>query len=207
MKSYAKKIALYIITLSFGLSVVSCSSAYQTLVNLGRLKFKLGEVNGFTVGGISISNKAKLSDFSVIEAANIASSIAKGSLNASFTLNVQALNPNDGKGGYPRTNATLQAFPYTLYIDETETISGDIASPVGIPGTGETEIIPLKVNLDLVKFFKNNDYSKLVNLVLLIGGKEGSSSKLRISAKPVVGSPLGNIAYPKELNIVNYEFR
>jgi LEA14-like dessication related protein len=207
MKNMMKKISFIMIALSFSFSIVSCSAAYQSMVNLGRLKFKLGEVNGFTVNGISISGKSKLSDFSFAETASLTSAIAKGSLNASFILNVQALNPNDGKGGYPRTSATIQAFPYKLYIDETETISGDIASPVGIPGTGETEILPLRINLDLIKFFKNNDYIKIINLVLLIGGKGGDSSKLRITAKPVIGSPLGNITYPKELNIVNYEFR
>ncbi len=197
------KFLALIILLAF--SNISCS-VYDTFVNLSRLKFKLGSANGFTVNGVAISNKSKLSDFSAVEALKLTSAFAQGKLPATFTLNVEAKNPNDGTGGSKKSTATLKAFPWRLLINDKETISGNIAEPLVIPGTGETSIIPLQVSMDLLAFFKDKGYNDLINLVLAIGGQGSSSSKLTIFAQPTVTSPLGDIKYPNELKIVNQEF-
>jgi hypothetical protein len=197
------KLVISIISLTFLLT--SCS-VYQTMVNLSRLKFKLGAVNNLTLNGINISNKKSISDFNATELLKLTSVITSGKLPASFTLNVEAKNPNDGSGGYPKTDATLKAFPWKLEIDNVETISGDIGSPVSVPGTGEVTNIPLTMNLDLIEFFGNKGLDNLVNLALALGGQEGSSSKLTLYATPTVSSPLGDIKYPGELKIVDQSF-
>ncbi|QQS37568.1 MAG: hypothetical protein IPM56_06335 [Ignavibacteriales bacterium] len=205
MNRKLRLITFFIVSLTFAFSNISCS-VFQTIQNLSRLKFKLGAVNQFTFNGVNISNKNKLGDFSAMEIISITSAVANGKLPVSFTLNIDALNPNDGKGGHPRTNVSLTSFPWRLLIDDKETISGNISQPVQVPGTGETSIIPLQMNLDLASFFKDKGYESLINLALNIGGKGGSSSKLTLYAKPVVGTSVGNISYPNELKIVNYEF-
>ena len=197
-----KFIALLIL---FAFSNISCS-VYNTLVNLSRLKFKLGNVNGFAVNGIPISNKSKLSDFSLTEGLKLTSSFAQGKLPVSFTLNVDALNPNDGTGGTKQSTATLKSFPWRLLINDKETISGNIGAPVVIPGTGQTSIIPLQINLDLLTFFKDKSYNDIINLVLTLGGKGSSSSKFTLYAQPTVTSPFGDIKYPNELKIVDHQF-
>ena len=198
-----KKIILLAIAL---LLTTSSCSVYETMVNLSRLKFKLGDVVNFTVGGINITNKRSVSDFSSVEVLKLTSALTSGKLPASFTLNVEAKNPNNGSGGYPKTDATLKAFPWRLEIDEVETISGNIGAPVSIPGTGEITNIPLTMNLDLIEFFGNKGYDNLLNLALALGGQQGSSSKLSLYASPTVSSPLGDIKYPGELKIVEQSF-
>jgi hypothetical protein len=185
--------------------LTSCS-VYETIVNLSRLKFKLGSVNNFEIGGINISGKKSFQDFSAVEILMLTSTLTSGKLPASFTLNVEAKNPNDGTGGYPKTDATLKAFPWRLNINETETISGNIGSPVTVPGTGEVTNIPLDMNIDLIQFFGNNGLENLLNLALSLGGQEGSSSRLTLFATPTVSSPLGDIKYPGELKIVDQSF-
>jgi hypothetical protein len=176
------------------------------MVNLSRLKFKLGDVNNFTVNGINISNKKSLQDFNALELLNLTQVIASGKLPASFTLNVEAKNPNDGTGGYPQTNATLKEFPWRLEVDNVETIAGNIGSPVSVPGTGEVTNIPLTMNIDLIEFFGNKGLDNLINLALTLGGQQGSSAKLALFATPTVSSPLGDIKYPGELKIVEQSF-
>ena len=198
-----KKIILLSVTL---LLATSSCSVYETMVNLSRLKFKLGDVNNFTVGGINITNKSSISDFNSIEVLKLTSALTSGKLPASFRLNVEAKNPNDGSGGYPKTDATLKAFPWRLEIDNVETISGNIGSPVSVPGTGEVTNIPLTMNIDLIEFFGNKGFDNLVNLALTLGGQQGSSSKLSLYATPTVSSPLGDIKYPNELKIVDQTF-
>ena len=200
-----KKKLLYISFILIMFSSISCS-VYQTIVNLSRLQFKLGDVNGFSLNGVSLSNKSKLADFNAIELLKISQAVASGTLPVSFTLNVQAKNPNDGTGGYSNTNATIRDFPWRLLINDKETISGGLGNPVTVPGTGEISIIPLRMNLDLVKFFQNKGYEDLINLALTLGGKTGSSSNLTLYAQPTVSTSLGPIKYPDELRIVSVQF-
>lgn len=198
-----KRIYLYFFILAITLS--GCS-VYQSLVNLSRLQFKLGEVNGFTLNGVNLTGKARLADFNSFEILKITQAVASGNLPVSFVLNVQAKNPNDGTGGYPNTNATITNFPWRLLIDNKETISGSLRNQVTVPGTGEISTIPLQINLDLVKFFKDKGYEDLINLALAIGGNQGSSSSLTVYAQPTVSTSLGPIKYPDELRIVSFQF-
>ena len=186
-------------------SGINCS-IYETITNLSRLQFKLGDVNGFSVNGIDISNKSKLADFSPLEIINLSSIVTSGKLPISFTLNVEAKNPNDGTGGYKKTDATLKSFPWRLQLDNKETISGNIASPVSVPGTGEISTIPIQINIDLLQFIENQGYESLLNLVLALGGQEGSAARLTLFADPTVSTVLGDINYPGELKIVDHSF-
>ena len=186
-------------------SGINCS-IYETITNLSRLQFKLGEVNDFSVNGIDISNKSKLADFSPLEIINLSSIVTSGKLPISFTLNVGAKNPNDGTGGYKKTDATLKSFPWRLQLDNKETISGNIASPVSVPGTGEISTIPIQINIDLLQFIENQGYESLLNLVLALGGQQGSAARLTLFADPTVSTVLGDINYPGELKIVDHQF-
>ena len=123
-----------------------------------------------------------------------------------ITKGAEAKNPNDGTGGYPKTDVTLKTFPWRLEIDNVETISGNIAAPVSVPGTGEVTNIPLTMSIDLIEFFGNKGYDNLINLALALGGQQGSSSKLSLYATPTVSSPLGDIKYPGEIKIVEQSF-
>jgi hypothetical protein len=199
-----KKSGIWLLAvLAAGLS--SCS-IFQTLENITRLQFKLNTVNNFNLNGIAISNKSQLKDFSPQDLLKISSAISRGTLPVSFTLNINAKNPNDGTGGYPRTDATIKSFPWRLLINDKETISGNIASSIFVPGTGEETTFPLSINLDLMKSFKDRSLEEIINLALNIGGYGGSPSNLAVYARPTVTSPLGDITYPQELKIVDVQY-
>ena len=200
-----KKLLFALFVIFTILGGMNCS-VYQTITNLSRLQFKLGNVNNFAIGGVNISNKSKFQDFSAIEIINLTSTLTSGNFPVSFVLNVNAKNPNDGTGGYKRTDATLQSFAWKLKIDDKQTISGDIGSPFTVPGTGEAVTIPLTMQMDLLDFFQNNGLESLINLALALGGQQGSSSRLTLLAKPTVSTPIGNISYPGELTIVDTKF-
>lgn len=187
------------------ISNLSCS-VFQTISNIGRLKFKLGNVANFSLSSISVSNKSKLSDFNALDLLKLSSSFAQGKFPVSFTLNVEALNPNDGTGESPSTNATLKSFAWRLLLDNRETISGNISQPVTVPGTGQAAIIPLRINMDLLSLFKDKGYESLINLALNIGGRGGSTSQITLYAKPVISTRLGDLSYPQELKIVDFEY-
>ena len=200
-----RKLFSIALVLSLVISGIQCS-VYETLTNVSRLKFKVGDVNGFAINGVSITGKSKLADFGALDLLKLTSGFAQGSLPASFVLNVDAKNPNDGTGGYKKSDATIQNFKWRLFLDDKETIAGELDQPLTIPGTGEVSTIPLKINIDLMKFFKDKGYESIVNLALALGGAQGSSSKITVYATPTVSSPFGNITYPGELKLVDTEF-
>lgn len=200
-----KKFIVLVMLFALAISGIQCS-VYETITNLSRLEFKVGDVSGFEISGVQLSGKSKLGDFSAIDLLKLSSSFAGGSLPASFVLNVDAKNPNDGKGGYKRTDATIQNLKWRLFLDDKETITGDLDQPVTVPGTGEVTVIPLRINIDLMKFFKDKSYDSIINLALALGGSKGSSSKITLYATPTVSSLFGNITYPGELKIVDYAF-
>ena len=197
-----KKIFL-IISLIF--LVTSCS-VYETIVNLSRLQFKLGDVNNFELNGIDISGKSKLEDFNFQDLLKLTTAFSSGSLPVTFMLNVEAKNPNDGTGGYKRTDANIKSFPWRLFVNDKEAVSGDINERIFVPGTGEITEIPIEIKLDLIELFKNKGYEDLIDLALALGGKKGSSSKLTLYATPTVTTSLGDIKYPGELKIVDKKF-
>lgn len=191
--------------LILALSLSSCSVLKQ-MTNISRLKFKLNGVSDFRLSGINLSNKTSLKDFNVFDSAQLLNNFAKGSLPVSFVLNIEAYNPNDG-GGYPRQDLDIVDFKWRLIIDDVETLSGNIARPISVPGTGETTIFPITIELDLYKFFRERGFENVINLALAIGGKNPNLSRIVLKAQPTIQTPFGKIQYPGEIDIIDREFR
>lgn len=180
----------------------------NTLANLQRIEFKLGGIDSFTIAGVDIGSKRTLSDLTVAEGLALTRAFASKQIPAEFILNVDARNPNDGSGGKPTAAATLVGMDWRLFIDSKETITGDIAAPVAVPATGQTTTIPLRMKLDLYRFFQDRSYEGIINLALALGGVQGSAAKVVLDAKPTVNiRNFGELAYPGRINIVDTEFR
>lgn len=191
-------------------AAISCSTIKQmtdAIMNLKRCSFKLENVTNFTLMDVNLSTKKSISDFSLFDGAKLASGFRRNEFPASFTLNVAAMNPNDGSGGTPQSSATLTSFAWTLILDGKTTISGDIAQPISIPGTGQKSIIPLQMSLDLGKFFADQGYESVVNLALALGGANSSPARITLKATPKINTSFGAIAYPGQITIIDKEFR
>lgn len=184
-----------------------CSGFYDALVNLRRLEFKLGAINNFNLAGANISSLGSISDLSFSDGVKLVTAFSRGEFPASFTLNVLARNPNDGTGGTKRTTAVLKSLAWRLFLDEKETVNGNIQNSIEIPGVGQSSTIPIQISLDLFKFFKDQGYESLVNLALALGGVSGSSARVTLKATPTVDTIFGPITYPGEIIIVDKEFR
>ena len=202
-----KLTALFLIPGS--LLISGCASLQQlqdTLLNVKRLQFKLDGVTPGMLAGINLAAIDSPTKISVLDGLKLANAFRQKSLPVSLTLNVAAKNPNDGTGGSTQKTALLKALAWTLKIDDKETITGDIPSPVEIPGTGEATVIPLQLSLDLYKFFGEQGYDSLLNLALAIAGQKGSTSRLTLSAVPTVSVAGLDLKYPGQIDIVDKAF-
>ncbi len=179
----------------------------RSLTNLQRLKFRLEGIGDFSLAGIRVNEKSQLRDFSITDSIQLLAAFRSKRLPARFLLNVEARNPNDGSGGSTRTISTLTRFDWRLLIDDRPTISGGIDKALEIPGSGQSTIIPLRLELDLYEFFGSHGYNDLLALALALGGKSGDISRVSLDARPSVSTPLGDITWPEPITIVSKEFR
>ncbi len=177
----------------------------SALTDLKKLQFKLENVSNFNLVGTDISDISSLDAMRMI---NIGSAFAQKKMPVDFTLNVAARNPNDGSSasGGRSTPLYLRKLAWTLLIDDRTTINGVVDKRLEIPASGQSTIIPITVGLDLYQFFADKGLNDMVNLALAIGGAQGSSSRLKLTAKVSVETPIGVIDYPGDISIVDQQF-
>lgn len=202
-------IALYLLLFSILLfqGCASLGEVFRSLTSLKNLQFRLASISDFSLAGIAIGPKSQLRDFTVMDGIQLLAAFRGQRLPARFLLNVEARNPNDGSSGTTRTVSTLTRFDWRLLIDDKPTISGGIDKPLEIPGTGQTTVIPLRLELDLYEFFGSHGYDNLLNLALALGGRNNDITRVALDAQPSVSTPLGDITYPERITIVSKEFR
>jgi hypothetical protein len=185
---------------------ISACSVLHTIENVGRLKYKIYSATDYRLQGIDLSGKRSLKDFNSVEMLKLTAGFIKGNLPLTFVINVEAKNPNDGKGGYPATDITLAGFPYRLFINEKEILKGDIEKQIVVPGVGESVIIPIKIEFDIAKSFKEKSLDDILLLLLQAGGVKGSTSNIKLLVQPSMGTPIGTIKYPEEITVVDKSF-
>ncbi len=199
-----------VVALALGAGVLTASlnscATLNALAGLSRIQFKVGDVQNVQLAGISIANKHSVSDFSVMDGINLAAAFASGRFPLTFTLNVDARNPNAPASSSFVNALSVTNFPWTLLLNGQQTISGNIGAPVGVPAGGMTTVIPLQVSLDLKQFFANQGYDQLLQLALALSG-QGGSSQVQLLAQPTMSAMGLSLTYPGQLTIVNTEFR
>jgi len=201
MKNQIKIISLILLV-----ALISGCSVYKTVMNVSRLKYKLNNVSNITVAGVNVAGKLRVADFSLRDGMSLTAAFSRGSLPISFTLNIAAVNPNNGTGGYARTDATIKAFPYRLLIDGKEILSGNLSSPVSVPGTGEAVIIPVSISFDLFKSFKDKGYEGILNLAMNIAGLGNTPTTVQLYVKPTIKTVIGDLTPPSEIKVIEKEF-
>jgi len=199
--------ALMVLALLLCQGCAALSEVASGLTSLRRLEFKIGGVSDFRLAGVETAGKSSLSEFSAVDAIRLLQAFRGKKLPAEFTLEVLAVNPNDGTGGTTRTATTLTGLESRLLIDGKTTVTGNIGQPVQVPGTGQTVSIPIRLSLDLVEFFGDKRYEDLINLALALGGGRSDPTRLALDAQPRVTTPYGTLTYPGRITIVSTEFR
>jgi len=202
-----KNVKIYSIVAFFFLAFfVSGCAILKTLENVKRLKFRQNGITNIQLDGISLKGKNRIEDFSALEGLKFVQAFSNKKMPVKFVINIDVENPNNGKGGYPRTDLTLNSFPWRLIIDGNEIVTGNIEKPVFVPGVGETTAFPIAVEIDLYHFFGSNGYKEVIDLALRLAGSSGKPVDVKLVAHPVIGTPLGDLSYPGEITVVQKEF-
>jgi len=187
--------------------IITSCSALKSLENIMKLKFKIDSISNFEVQDISLNNKDQLADFSPTEILKLLQTFSSKKLFATFVLNVTVQNPNAKENNPNNLNLEIVSFPWELLFNEKNLISGNIQEPIKLVGSELNEDIKIKITLNLFEILDNSSINELLKVALNLGGKNASTNKLSLFAKPVIGTFIGNISYHEKIKIVDYEFR
>ncbi len=190
-----KRKIVYLVLL---VTLLSACSVYKTLANISYVKFKIKDITNFSVLGINISHKSGLKDLSFGEIAKLTAATTRDELPVVFTIDIEAKNSN--KNAYEATDVKISSFPFTLYYNDKELISGNIDNPVSVPGKNQTIVFPVKIGFDVLKVFNNMPLEDIAGLLFDLGGKNKNLDAIKIKATPVLMLP-GGFTYKQSVTI------
>ncbi len=176
-------------------ALIGCATV-QEIIALRSVDFQLDRVTDVRLAGISLANVRSSADLSLVDGARVAAALATRELPLSFRVNLIAANPTSN-----RVTARLVRLQWTLFLEDTETISGQIPHEYELP-PGQPTSIPIDVSLDLLDFYQRSGRD-LIDLAMNLAGAGGAPKQVAVRAVPTVDTPLGAISYPRPITIVS----
>lgn len=171
-------------------------SAIQQFTALGQVDFNINRLGDGLLAGIDLNRVHSYNDLNPIDAARLITAVARGEMPLGFTLHLDATNPSSNSAA-----ARLVQLDWTLFIDDTETVSG-IFNDDRLINPGETADIPISMELDLVRFFGSNARD-IIDLALNLAGAGGNPARVSLRARPTVNTAIGPISYPGYITITH----
>jgi len=185
MKKHKVFILLLLTSLLFTHSCTVLQQAQQAM-NLINCEFRLKSADQIQVAGINVQNVKKLTDLSITDGAKLMAAVAGNTLPLTFTLNMEARNPNAAAAG-------LSSMDWIMLIDDIEMTRGKLARSFTIPAKGGTAVIPVQMNIDLKKVLKGKSAEAIANFGLNLAGQGAQPTRMALKIKPSInvgGSPL-----------------
>lgn len=175
--------------------LLTACSTLQEVIALRSVAFQVDRVTEVRMAGVDVSRVRTYSDLSLTDGARVATALATRELPLSFRLHLLAENPASNN-----VTARLVRLRWTLFLEDTETISGQIDREYTMP-PGQPTDIPLDISLDLFDFYDRSG-KDLVELALNLAGAGGEPKQVAIRAVPTISTALGPITYPQPITIV-----
>ena len=161
----------------------------KEITTLGKCEFRMTTLEDPEISGVDVSQITSFTDLNLVDMGIISSSILKGDLPLSFTLNVEVRNPN------PAT-AALNRLEYLAFIDDVEVARGDLDRRIEIPSNGGVSTIPLRLQTDLIDILKKDSRQALVNFGLNLADAGKRPTRVSIKVKPTILVGAMEIIYP-----------
>jgi LEA14-like dessication related protein len=175
----------------------SCS-LLKEISTFGKCEFRVTTLEHPELAGIDMSRIRSYSDLGIADLAIITTSIMKGEMPLTFTLNIEARNPN------PAT-AALNKLEYLAFIDDVQIASGALSKRIEIPANDGIATIPLQLHTDLIEILKKDSRQALVNFGLNLADAGGRPTRVSLKVKPTVLVGGLEINYPGYFT-VKYDF-
>ncbi|MGB1219828.1 MAG: hypothetical protein ACPG4W_08615, partial [Flavobacteriales bacterium] len=172
----------------------SCDVLQSVATLATNCEYKVSSVTNYSVAGLDVANKKKLSDFNFMDAASVSTALLTKSLPIKMTVNVGVENSGP--------EARLNTLEWQAFVENKPLAIGKVEQPVTIPATGKGNI-PLTVTADLFEVLSGESRDMILNtaLTLLTGEKTGTPSKLNFKVRPSYNVGGQIIQHPNYINI------
>jgi hypothetical protein len=187
-----KNINFYI--LIFSLIAFGSCKTLMSYTNIVKCDFRMESLKNPTVAGIDVNSIRKLSDLSFIQAGRITTAYLGGNVPLSFTLNMEGKNPNT-------TEARMAQFDWIVKIDDIQIATGTNQSEYVIPANNGTQIMPLKITVNLFDVVNKDSKDALINFGLNLTDAGDKPTRVSLQIRPTVYVGSIPITYPGYLNL------
>ena len=187
-----KTFNLYILIISL-IAFGSCKTL-MSYTNILKCDFRMESLKNPTVAGIDVNSIKKLSDLNIIQAGKVTTSYLGGNVPLTFTLNMEGKNPN-------ATEARMAQFDWIVKIDDIQIATGTNQSEYAIPANNGTQIIPLKISVNLLDVVNKESKDALINFGLNLADASDKPTRVSLQIRPTVYVGSFPVAYPGYLNL------
>ncbi|MBL7993932.1 hypothetical protein JNM05_01040 [bacterium] len=187
-----KRVILALIVTGF---FIGCGVARQVqeAKNFAKCTFRIKSVEGTRLGDVKIHNVKSIKDLSFKKAAEITSVLASDEAILSFTLNLQAKNPN-------AEVAAMNKLEWILFIDEYEMVEGTLNQKVEIPG-GQVAEIPIDISTDIKEALKGKSRDAIAKLAFNVAGQGDNPTHILLKVKPSINIAGLTVQYPGYIDV------
>jgi LEA14-like dessication related protein len=171
-----------IIVLFFTATTFMSCDVLSGIVSFANCKYEFAGFSNPSVAGISLSNMTSVNNLNAASMLKLTAGILSGSLPLSFTVNINATNPN-------ATAAQIAGLDWGIDLNSTNILSGTLDNSISIPGNGGKTVIPLTIQTDLLQLFKGESKDNILSFVnhLLNTGEGSSNVSIRIRPTVLIG--------------------
>jgi hypothetical protein len=182
--------------LSIAVLLNSCGVMEQAsqMTMLSKCDFRLDKIENIRLAGIDIQNIKSYEDLGVIQILNLTTAVARKDLPLSFTLGVEARNPNN-------KTAAMNRMDWILYIDDIEMTRGIVNDRVEINPNGGIANIPLSLNFNLMEVLQGKSGDALLNFGFNLAGSGDRPTRILVKVKPTIYIGSTAIDYPGYINV------
>jgi hypothetical protein len=173
----------------------SCATLSQVAA-LRKVDFRLDRVSGATLAGVRLEGRRSYGDLGATDIARLVAAVMAKDVPLAMTVHVEGTNPATNQ-----VTARMIQLDWTLFIDDTETVSGRLDREFQfLPG--QPTDVPLQIELDAWDFFSGRA-EDLFDLALRATGAGGRSMSIAIEATPTIQTAIGPIRYPSPIRILH----
>jgi len=171
----------------------SCATLQQG-IDLSSVKFTFDRVSSVRVAGIDLMNIRSVEELNMFQIARATLALSREELPLDMTVHIKTENPQIN-----RIAATMVSMDWTLMLDGRETISGILNERVRLPA-GEAQTVPLRLRLNMFKFFNEKNALDMLDLALAFAGSKDSLPEgVALKIRPAIDTPLGVMRYREML--------